>query len=171
MKVNYVLIALILALTLPAAITEAQVNSSDKDTIQSIIQQETEDWNKGDAKGYSRCFASDGTFTNILGMFFTGKEEFEKRHQQIFAGIFRGTAMKQNIISLKFVRPDVALVETLTWTSGFSKAGLPPGMHPDTKGRLRTRLLQVMVKEKGRWKVVSYHNVEVNPEVLLPEPQ
>ncbi|PSR52288.1 hypothetical protein AHMF7605_01500 [Adhaeribacter arboris] len=171
MKVNYAQIVLILAITLSAAITEAQVDSSAKETIQHIIQQETEAWNKGDAKGYSRYFASDGTFTNILGMFFTGKEEFKKRHQQIFTGIFRGTAMKQNIVSLKFVRPEVALVETLTWTSGFSKAGLPPGMHSDTKGRLRTRLLQVKVKETGRWKVVSYHNVEVNPVVLLPEPQ
>ncbi len=42
---------------------------------------------------------------------------------------------------------------------------------PDAKGRLRTRLLQVMVKEAGDWKIPVYHNVDVKPGVTAPEPQ
>jgi hypothetical protein len=41
----------------------------------------------------------------------------------------------------------------------------------DDKGRLRTRLLQVLAKEDGVWKIVAYHNVDVKPGVPTPEPR
>jgi hypothetical protein len=61
----------------------------------------------------------------------------------------------QEIVSLRFIRPDVAIAETLTWISGFSKAGPPPGTQLDANGRLRTRLLQLLKKDGGDWKIVA----------------
>ena len=43
-------------------------------------------WNKGGAYAYSQHFAGDGTFTNILGMFFTGHQAFLDRQEGIFKG-------------------------------------------------------------------------------------
>ncbi len=142
-----------------------------KDTIaiHNIIQEETASWNKGNAKDYSKHFAKEGTFTNILGLFFTGNEEFELRHEQIFKGVFKGTEMTQKIVSLRFVHPDVAILETLTLINGFSQDGPPKGTYLDEKGRLRTRLLQVMVKEGDEWKIAAYHNVDIKPGIPLPE--
>jgi uncharacterized protein (TIGR02246 family) len=108
-------------------------------------------------------------FTNIRGMFFTGHQEFRDRHEAIFKGEFRGTSLKQETVSLRFIRPDVAIAETLTWVSGFSKAGPPPGTQLDANGRLRTRLLQVLKKDGGVWKIVVYHNVDIKPGVPVPE--
>ena len=105
------------------------------------------------------------------GMFFTGHQEFRDRHEAIFKGEFRGTSLKQEIVSLRFIRPDVAIAETLTWVSGFSKAGAPPGTQVDANGRLRTRLLQVLKNDGGEWKIVVYHNVDVKPGVPVPEPR
>jgi len=116
-------------------------------------------------------FAADGTFTNILGMLFTGHQTFLDRHEEIFKGMFRGTVLRQAVVLFKFVRPDTAVVEILTWISGFSPLGPSPGTHIDPKGRLRTRLLQVMVKDADGWKIVVYHNVDVKPTVTTPEPQ
>jgi len=42
---------------------------------------------------------------------------------------------------------------------------------PMPRGRLRTRLLQVMVKEAGDRKITVYHNLDVKPGVTAPEPQ
>ncbi len=123
------------------------------------------------AQAYSQHFAADGTFTNVQGMFFTGHQAFLDRHEEIFKGMLRGTVLRQEVVSLKFVRPDTAVVETLTWISGFSPSGPPPGTHTDAKGRLRTRLLQVMVKDAEGWKTAAYHNVDVKPTVTTPEPQ
>ena len=146
-------------------------NKPDETAIRQILDSEVTTWNKGDTDGYSRHFAADGTFTNIRGMFFTGHQEFRDRHEAIFKGEFRGTSLKQEIVSLRFIRPDVAIAETLTWVSGFSKAGAPPGTQVDPNGRLRTRLLQVLRKDGGEWKIVVYHNVDVKPGVPVPEPR
>ena len=79
--------------------------------------------------------------------------------------------LQQEVVCLRFVRPDVAVVDTLTWVSGFSKAGLPPVLHTDAKGRLRTRLLQVLVRDGDDWKIVVYHNVDIKPGIESPEPR
>ncbi len=86
-------------------------------------------------------------------------------------GRFKQTKLQQDIVSLKFVRPDVAVVEVLTSVTGVVAAQLAPGTSGDTTGRLRTRLLQVVVKQGEEWKVVAYHNVDVKPGIPLPEPR
>ena len=141
----------------------------DETAIRKIIEDENATWNKGDPAGYSRHFAEAGTFTNIRGQFFTGHAAFLKQHEVIFDGIFKNTTLSQDIVSLKFVRPDIAIVETLTAVVGVAQS--VPGITRDEKGRLRTRLLQVLVKENGAWKIVSYHNVDVKPGIPVPDPK
>jgi uncharacterized protein (TIGR02246 family) len=143
------------------------VSTDDETAIRKIVQDESTAWNLGDATAYSRHF-SDGTFTNVRGQFFSGYEAFLKQHEFIFRGIFKNTRLQQDIVSLKFIRPDVAVVEVLTSVSGMSQTS--PGTTADSKGRLRTRLLQVIAKTGGEWKIVSYHNVDVKPGVPVPEP-
>jgi uncharacterized protein (TIGR02246 family) len=141
----------------------------DESAVRKIIQDQTTAWNNGDAEAYSQHFAAGGTFTNLPGMFFIGPEAFRGRHDQIFKTVYRGSVKHEDIVSIKFVRPDVAVVETLQTMTGFQK--LLPGTSADAKGRLRTRLLQVMVKDGGEWKIAAYHNVDVKPGTPVPEPQ
>jgi uncharacterized protein (TIGR02246 family) len=158
----------LLTMLIFTTIVHAQ-SKQDSTTIRNIIQEETTTWNNGDGEGYSKHFAEYGTFTNILGMFFTGHEAFTQRHVEIFKGTFRGTKLQQDIVSFRFVNSGVAVVETLTWISGFSTDGPPQGTHLDANGRLVTRLLQVIVKESNDWKIEVYHNVDVKPGVIVPE--
>jgi hypothetical protein len=79
--------------------------------------------------------------------------------------------LEHAIVSLRFIGPDVAIAETLTSVSGFPKTGPPPGVQTDANGRLRTRLLQVLKKDGGKWMIVVYHNVDVKPGVAVPEPR
>ena len=159
----------VLAIALAATIAAMPQPSSDEIAIQNIIQEEITAWNAGDAAAYSRHFAADGTFTNIRGQFFTGREAFIERHDFIFKGPFHGGTLKQDVVSLKFARPDVAVVEVLTSVTGIQK--LSPGTNTDDKGRLRTRLLQVIVEDGGEWKIVAYHNTDVKSDVPVPDPQ
>lgn len=163
--------ALNLALLFFATISAAAQGKPDESAIRNILQEEVAAWNKGDAQTYSQHFAADGTFTNILGMYFTGHQAFLDRHAEIFKGMFRGTVLRQDVVSLRFIGSDTAAVETLTWISGFSPPGPPPGAYVDAKGRLRTRLLQVMVKSADGWKIAVYHNVDVKSTVTALEPQ
>lgn len=143
--------------------------TADETAIRKIIQDEDAAWNRGDAAAYSRDFAADGTFTNIRGQYFTGYEAFLRQHEVIFQGIFKDTLLQQDIVTLGFIAPDVAIVETLTSVSGM--AAPPPGTAVDSKARLRTRLLQVVTRQAGEWKIVAYHNVDVKPGIPVPEPR
>jgi uncharacterized protein (TIGR02246 family) len=164
---SQILITLTILLMLHASVATAQ-NNVDSTAIQSILQEEVTSWNNGDAATYSKHFAENGTFTNIRGMFFTGHQQFLDRHVEIFKGMFAKTVLQQDIVSFRFLSPDIAIVETLTWITGFAKGGSPKSIHIDDKGRLHTRLLQVFQKQVGDWKIVVYHNVDLKPDTPVP---
>jgi hypothetical protein len=64
-------IAMILVTMLVGTISWAQIGA-DEAAIRDILKEEVAAWNKG-ANAYSQHFATDGTFTNLLGMFFQGR--------------------------------------------------------------------------------------------------
>ncbi|MEQ1354746.1 MAG: SgcJ/EcaC family oxidoreductase [Candidatus Acidiferrum sp.] len=160
---------LTLAIMLVVASVAKSQASPDQSAILKILQEQMAAWNAGDAPGYSAHFAVDGDFTNIRGQFVTGREMFTQKHDDLFKGPFHGSKAQQDVVSLRFVRPDVAIVQTLTSVTGIQK--LFPGTNTDDKGRLRSRLLQVMVKDGGEWRIVSYHNTDVKSGVPVPDPE
>jgi uncharacterized protein (TIGR02246 family) len=108
-------------------------------------------------------FAEDGSFTNIFGTVRFGREEFKQRHIEIAQTIFKGTSVKNSIAKLRFVRPDVAIVDISGEMTGFAK--VPRGLPVGRDGILRFKLLEVLTKEKGEWWITEYHNVAVTPEL------
>jgi uncharacterized protein (TIGR02246 family) len=143
---------LLRAQTQPISSSAQDMTARDTKAIEAILHSNPSDH-----------FAEDGSFTNIFGTVRYGREEFRKRHVEIAQTIFKGTSVKSSIGRLRFVRPDVAIVDVTGEMTGFAKvpAGLPVG--PD--GILRFKLLEVLVKEKGEWWITEYHNVAVTPEL------
>jgi uncharacterized protein (TIGR02246 family) len=111
----------------------------------------------------SEHFAEDGSFTNIFGTVRYGREEFKQRHIEIAQTIFKGTSVRTSIAKLRFVRPDVAIVDISGEMTGFTK--IPQGLPVGSDGILRFKLLEVLTKEKGEWWITEYHNVAVTPEL------
>ena len=91
----------------------------------------------GDSKGFAAHFAPDGSFTNVIGMVSYGKEAFEKRHADILTTIFKGSVLKQSIDKLRFVRPDVAILNINTGMTGFVE--VPPGVTTGKDNVIRTK--------------------------------
>lgn len=162
--------AIAVTIVLLAGLTAVAQSKSDENAIRGTLDEEIATWNKGDAEGYSKHFAADGTFTNVRGQFFAGHRAFRDRHEVIFKGPFLGTKLQLQVVSLRFLGPEVAICESLTWVSNF-KNGAPAYLQLDAKGRLRTRLLQIMAKRNGEWQIVAYHNVDVKPDTDTPEPK
>ena len=133
--------------------------AADEGRIREIIAEQVAAWNVGDAKAFSASFAENGSFTNIRGSVFYGHRAFEDRHVEIFRTFFKGSKLAMSPTRIRFVRPDVAIVDIMTEVSQLS--GAPPGVTPGGGGRIRTRLQEVFVKNAGEWRVESYHNVDV----------
>ncbi|MEJ1970811.1 MAG: SgcJ/EcaC family oxidoreductase [Rhizomicrobium sp.] len=131
---------------------------SDANAIEALIRSEDEAWARGDAVAFSARVLPDCVFTNIFGSVFVGHDGFEAQHARIFATIYKDTILHQDIAHLRFLRPDVAVVDTAAAVSGAKR--LPPGVQ-SADGALHTRLLQVLVKEQGEWWIAAYHNVDV----------
>lgn len=143
-------------------------STADEAAIRKVVEDEVVAWNQGDAMAYSRDFSADGTFTNIRGQFFVGYDGFLRQHDVIFKGIFRNTTLRQDVVSLRFIAPDVGVVETLCTVVGMAETA--PGTNKDGEGRLRTRLIQVLVKHGPDWKIAVYHNVDIKAGVPVPDP-
>ena len=92
--------------------------AADESEIQRLIDDLTDAWKRGDAKAYGARFLPDGTFTNVNGEFYVGREDFDRRHADVFAGVFRGTAQSLSVKQLRFVRPDVAIADIDTEVAG-----------------------------------------------------
>jgi hypothetical protein len=82
---------------------------------------------------------------------------FDRRHAEVFSGVFRGTTLAMTINKLRFVRPDVAIADIDTELSGARLR--PQGVAVGPDGVLRSRLLMALVKEQGAWWIAAYHNV------------
>ena len=81
--------AITVVIVLLAGVIAAAQSKPDEDAIRRILDDEITTWKQGDTDGYSKHFATDGTFTNVMGMFFTGQKAFRDRHEFIFKGPFR----------------------------------------------------------------------------------
>lgn len=132
---------------------------ADEARIRAIIAEQVVAWNAGDARAFSASFAEDGSFTNIRGTVFYGRRAFEDRHAEIFRTFFKGSKLAMSPTKIRFVRPDVAIVDVATEVSELH--GTPGGVKPGADGRIHTRLQEVFVKNDGEWRVESYHNVDV----------
>jgi uncharacterized protein (TIGR02246 family) len=144
---------------------------ADENEIHTLLDELADAWKRGDAKAYGARFLPDGTFTNVNGEFYLGREEFDRRHADVFGGVFRGTALEMTMNKLRFVRPDVAVADIDTEVSGCRLR--PQGVAVGPDGLLRSRLLIVLVKEDGGWWIAAYHNVwraaSANRAAMMPD--
>ena len=146
-----------------------EASAEVRGAIVELLAAQDAAWNAGDAAAFGRACAEDVVFTNVVGMFSVGLGPFVGQHEFIFSTFYKGSILLQELAHVTMVRPDVAIVDTLTRVTGYGE--LPPGAEA-IDGTLKTRIEQVMTLEHGRWVVASFHNVPVNPvaeRVRAPE--
>jgi uncharacterized protein (TIGR02246 family) len=151
-----------------AAEAIVQIDSDDRAAIEAILERQAVAWAAGDAEAFAADTLDGVVFTNIVGMFSVGRAPFVGQHAQIFSTIYKGSRLTQEMVAVTPVRPDVAIVDTLTRL--VDALHRPPGIEL-IDGAVRTRLEQVMVKDGGAWKVASFHNVAVHPAFANYPPQ
>ena len=106
------------------------MDATPNQEISNLISDLTAAWSRADAKGFAGRFQKDGTFTNIFGQTFEGQVEFEKRHADVFTGIFKGTKFELELLRLRYLRPDVALADLETRVLGIEKKLRPAFRFP-----------------------------------------
>jgi uncharacterized protein (TIGR02246 family) len=166
-RASFLAVLLSLVVGVPAVHAD-EARSPDEAAIRQLIAAQTEAWNRHDAAAWSKDFAPDADFINIVGTVFQGRAEIEKRHAGIFASIFKESRTQVTVRRLVFLGPEVAVVDTDHEVTGH--AGLPPGVqNTDESGTLRTRMKYVMRKSAGKWQIVAAQNTDVKPAPKSPK--
>jgi len=162
-------LAVVLSFMLAPAVARAdQPRGEDEAALRQLVAAQAEAWNRHDAMAWSKDFAPDADFVNIVGSVFQGRAEIEKRHAGIFASIFKDSRTKVTVRRLAFLGPDVAIVDTDHEVTGH--AGLPPGIQSsDESGVLRTRMRYVLRKSGEKWQIVAAQNTDVKPAPKSPK--
>ena len=115
-----------------------------------------EAWNTRDASMWVANFDSSSGFTNILGMHFEDRVANEARHAELFSTIFSESHLEADVLDVRIVGGDAAVAEVAFRLVGYER--LPPGVTETTPGELRTRLITVLERQDGQWKIVAAQN-------------
>jgi uncharacterized protein (TIGR02246 family) len=103
-------------------------------------------WNAKDAHAFAAQFADDATFVNVNGTLWTGNKDIEQTLAN--AAAFMSSHAEIKPVSLRLVRPDIALMD-VSWTI----TGDPRSPQP------RFYLMTMVVsKHDGRWYIVAAQN-------------
>ena len=159
-------VVLSFCLASPVQAQAARGQSRDEVSLRKLVAEQTEAWNRHDAAAWSKDFAPDAEFINIVGTVFSGREEIQKRHAAVFASVFKDSRSEVTVRKIVMVAPNVAVVDTEHVVTGYT--GLPPGVQATEPGVLRTRMRYVMKQMGGKWLIVAGQNTDVKPAPAPP---
>lgn len=148
----------LLAITLPISAALAQDTTAEA-AIRAIVAEQVVAWNAGDGTRYANHVAPDASFTNLFGMVIYGAPAFAKRHSEILSTFYKGTTKKHVVRRIRFLTPDVAIVDIDNEVHGVQ--AMPVGMVVPSDGVVKTQLMEVFVRRDGQWWIEAYHNVDV----------
>jgi uncharacterized protein (TIGR02246 family) len=120
---------------------------SDEDVIRARTDEFEQAVSAGDAKAIGAHFVENSDLVDQAGGMHHGRAAIEERYQKLFEGPYKGAQANLEITSIRFVRPDIAIVDGTYELNGMKSAdGLPLGI-------IRGMYTNVFVKENGQWMI------------------
>lgn len=129
--------------------------------IRTIVAEQVVAWNAGDGTRYANRLSPDASFTNLFGMVMYGAPAFASRHNEILSTFYKGTTKQHTVRRIRFLTPDVAIVDIDNQVHGVK--AMPGGMVVPPDGIVKTQLMEVFARRDGQWWIEAYHNVDLKP--------
>ena len=127
--------------------------AADESAVRALVQKCIEGWNKGSGEAFAAQFAEDSDFVVGNGMHIKGRRQNASSHQQIFDTFFKGTRLWIQVKSVRFLKPDVALMHTA------SKV-LKPG-ESDASPEPEFIQTWTVSKHGNEWLIDAFHNTPI----------
>ena len=119
---------------------------ADVDAIRSLIGRQVDGWDAGDPEAYAGVFTADADYVTFLGSRHKGRQEIAASYAPLFARLLKGSHLDIEITQLRFLTPDVALVQA---TAAVCKGSR----------RRNTRInTSVAIRTEGRWLLAASQN-------------
>ena len=124
----------------------------DEDAIRAVIAATTDAFSRHDAKAWVTFCTPDAQLVTVRGESMNGVGEIEKGLTTIFQTRGRNVTLKTLGVTLRFIRPDVALAHVTNELSGLVG---PDGQTLPSHQELSIR---VLVTDQGAWRITAFHN-------------
>jgi uncharacterized protein (TIGR02246 family) len=139
--IHALVLALILAMPTIVLATES-TSSKEENEIKVVLARFYEGWNAHDVDKMISVYAEDVDHINTYARWNRGKPAIREDLRNFHAGPGRSSRKTYSVEKIRFIKPDVALVQVRSLSS---------------VGNIGT---YVVTKESGEWLVVSFTNVE-----------
>ena len=139
-----------------------QNHNQDEADIRKVETEQQNAWNDHDAKAYANLFTEDGEVVNVVGWWWKGRTEIEKKLTDAYAFVFRESVLTVTDVKVKFLTPEIAVAHVL-WT--MVGARTPKGI-PEPQQGIQ---IQVLQKQAGKWLITSFQNTNSVPETPFPK--
>jgi len=145
-----------------AASALGQNENPDEAEIRRVERRQQEAWNEHDAKAYASLFTEDGDIVNVVGWWWKGRAEIEKKLTDAYAFVFKESTLTVTDVQFKFLTPEIAVAH-VRWT--MTGARTPKGI-PEPQQGIQIQILQ---KQAGKWLIASFQNTNSIPERPFPK--
>lgn len=129
--------------------------AQDEAAVRALFAELLAAWGRGDGRAYGELFVADAEYIAFDGSHTHGREAIATSHQQLFDTFLKGTRLVGEIVGIRFLAPDVALLHTTGGTVGRGKARTAP-----EKDSIQTL---VAARQGEAWRFVAFHNTRVRP--------
>lgn len=121
-------------------------STADEKAIRELLDHTTDAWNRNDADAYGAAFTENASYVAFFGGIYRGRHEIIESHRVLFAKVLRGTRMYNEVVEIRLVAPDAAVLVT----------------RGDVAKRAPKRLAKVqsytVVCIDGNWQFASFQN-------------
>jgi uncharacterized protein (TIGR02246 family) len=133
----------------------AESRPGDAEHIRRLYHAVMDGWNAGSGDAFAAPFAEEADFIAFDGTRFRGRDEIARFHDPLFKTHMNGTRLVGDVIDLRFLVPDVAVLHAYGGTVMRGKREPAP-----ERDSLQT---MVAVRREDRWQLVAFQNTRVRP--------
>jgi len=127
----------------------AMLNNRDEHAIRELLDRQIKGWNAGDPEAYANVFTPDADYVTFLGGHYTGREAIATSYAPLFRKLLKGSRLATDVIQLRFLTPDVALVR--------ANAAVNKGARRPSSGSSRVNT-SIAVRTADGWLLAASHN-------------
>jgi uncharacterized protein (TIGR02246 family) len=128
------------------------MNAPREQLVSDLVGELEKAWNAADGVGFARPFAEDADFVNIRGEHFRTRELIATGHQGIFNTIYKGSAVRYEVISVRTIAPSVLVAHVKSTLD--APTGPLAGVH-------NSLFSIVLVQDHHDWRIAAFHNTLV----------